>query len=200
MLDHSVADSGRRAAGQGLDLSTRAAAMREALLGPMSEIFGVGRKVLSMVLADLLLAADPSRERWVTTGASVIAVDTLVHNFMHRTGILRQFDADHPYGDRCYGANGCAEIIEQIAQGIDTRRFNPAYPALFPRYVQHAIWSFCAGGGWNICNGNRIDDSAACGQRTCPAFATCARIQLQAENLEWNASIDGQVMRQPRPN
>jgi hypothetical protein len=32
-----------------------------------------------MALADLLLGADPNRERWVTTGASMVAVDTLFH-------------------------------------------------------------------------------------------------------------------------
>jgi len=45
----------------------------------------------------------------------MIAVDTLVHNFLHRTGILRDFRAEHPYGTRCYAANGCAAIIERIA-------------------------------------------------------------------------------------
>ena len=32
----------------------------------------------------------------------MIAVDTLVHNFLHRTGILRRFRADHAYGLACY--------------------------------------------------------------------------------------------------
>jgi hypothetical protein len=33
-----------------------------------------------MALADLLLGAAPNRERWMMTGASMVAVDTLVHN------------------------------------------------------------------------------------------------------------------------
>ena len=135
-----------------------------------------------MALADFLLGADPARERWVTTGASMIAVDTLVHNFLHRTGTLRRFDAEHPYGPACYGPNGCAEIIEGLARHIDARAFNPDFPACFPRFIQSAIWSFCAAGGLDTCNGNRIDDRRGCENCHCPAFSRCDRIALTALN------------------
>ena len=108
----------------------------------------------------------------------MIAVDTLVHNFLHRTGTLRRFDAEHPYGPACYGPNGCAEIIEGLARHIDVREFNPDFPACFPRFIQSAIWSFCAAGGLDTCNGNRIDDRRGCENRHCPAFADCDRIAL----------------------
>jgi len=42
-------------------------------LEPLCCIHGVSSKVLSMAFANLLLGADPSRERWVTTGASMVA-------------------------------------------------------------------------------------------------------------------------------
>lgn len=42
---------------------SRARAMRASLLDPMREIFWVSDKVFSMTLADLLLGADPDRER-----------------------------------------------------------------------------------------------------------------------------------------
>ena len=32
----------------------------------------------------------------------MIAIDTLVHNFLHRTGILPRFNANHVYGAACY--------------------------------------------------------------------------------------------------
>src|SRR3712207_5046779 len=57
-----------------------------------------------MALADLLLGTDPKRERWLTTGASLIVIDTLVHNWMHRTGILRELGAEHAYGSARYQA------------------------------------------------------------------------------------------------
>ena len=50
--------------------------MGAALLEPLGHIYGIGSKIWSMALADLLLGADPARERWVTTGAAMIVIDT----------------------------------------------------------------------------------------------------------------------------
>ena len=82
-----------------------------------------------MALADLLLGADPGRERWVATEAAMVVIDTLMHNHLHRTGTLRRFGAEHPYGARCYAAGGCADLIRGLAERIDAREFNPAFPA-----------------------------------------------------------------------
>ena len=100
----------------------------------------------------------------------MIAVDTLVHNFLHRTGILRRLGADHPYGPSCYRPSGCANIIERVAGRIDAREFNPDFPAIFPRFVQHAIWFYCAQSGLDVCNGNRIDDRKSCENIYCNLF------------------------------
>ncbi|KLK93931.1 hypothetical protein AA309_05465 [Microvirga vignae] len=115
-----------------------------------------------MELADLLLAGDPGRDRWIAAGASMVAVDTLVHNFLRRTGILHRFGAEHDYGASCYGPGGCAELS-----------------GVFPWFVQHAVWRFCAQGELDICNGNRIDDRFRCGNWYCPAFRTCDRAPLK---------------------
>ncbi|WP_200905698.1 hypothetical protein [Methylobacterium sp. ARG-1] len=149
--------------------------MREAVLSPLCEIYGIGPKLWAMMLADLLLGADPKRERWVTAGSWMIAVDSLVHNFLRRTGTLARFDAEHAFGPACTAPGGCAEIIEGLACQIDARAYNPDFPATFPRFVQAALWGFCAEAGWDICNGNRIDDRAGCQQRRCPAFEVCDR-------------------------
>lgn len=166
-----------QAADPGVHAANRAAAMRTALLEPLVRIPNTGPKLWSMMLAELLLAGDPARERWVTAGASFVAVDSLIHNHLHRTGILRCLRAEHPYGDRCYGPGGCAEVIQRLAERVDAREFNVAFPATFPRFVQSALWLFCAEWGWNVCNGRRIDDRERCGQRTCPTFrpATASR-------------------------
>jgi hypothetical protein len=148
------------------------------LLEPLTNVHGLGHKVLSMALSDLLLAADPGRERWVTAGASMIAVDTLVHNFLHRTGILKRWGADHPYGPWCYQADGCATVIEKISGHFDARAVNPDFPTSFPRFVQHAIWRFCAQSQFNICNGNRIDDRRGCQSHFCPIGSDCDRHRL----------------------
>ena len=119
------------------------ASMRQALLDPLREVYGVSDKVLTMALSELLLAAPrPYQRRWTTVGASMIAVDTLVHHFLHRTGILHRFAADHAYGPACYQHDGCAEIIERVAHRIDARQFNPRFPQVFPRFVQFAMWRY----------------------------------------------------------
>jgi hypothetical protein len=96
----------------------------------------------------------------------MIAIDTLVHNLLHRTGILSRFGVEHGYGAACYQPGKCADVIYRVAQQIDARAFNPAFPAIFPRFVQHAIWRFCAQNGLGVCNGNRIDDRKSCGNTT----------------------------------
>jgi hypothetical protein len=153
--------------------------MRAAVIEPLREAYGVSDKVLTMALSCLLLGAPKSMPLWIEVGGSMIAVDTLVHNFLHRTGILRRFDLAHEYGPGCYGAGGCAEIIQAVAERIDARQFNPSFPQIFPRFVQHAIWRYCSQTGLDICNGNRIDDSRRCGNTGCPVRPICDRLILR---------------------
>ena len=129
-------------------------------------------------MAALLLGVGPRRRRWFEVGAGMIVVDTVVHNFLHRTGILRRFDADHAYGTACYGKGGCADLIRRIALQIDARAFNPTFLVVFPRFVQLAIWRFCAQSEFNVCNGNRINDHRACANRFCQLHALCDHIAL----------------------
>src|SRR6202035_5520104 len=72
--------------------------MAAALIEPMREIYGVSDKVLAMALSALLLSAPEKMGLWIEVGGCMIAIDTLVHNFLHRTGILARFNANHPYG------------------------------------------------------------------------------------------------------
>ena len=172
-------DSRLAAADLGLGAAQRGMMMRAALLEPLTNIVGTGSKVWAMILAELLLGGDPDRERWIATGVSFIAIDSLVHNFLWRSGILRRLCAAHAYGPGCYAPGGCAEVIAALAERIDAREFNSTYPALFPRWVQFAIWSFCAEGAWGICNGRNIDDRVGCQQVFCPAFGSCDKIGLK---------------------
>jgi hypothetical protein len=140
----------------------RLARLRRALLSPLGEVYGVSDKVLSMTLSSLLLGAGRGRERWAEVGASMIVVDTLVHNFLHRTGILDRLNASHRYGPICYRRSGCVGVLEAISQCIDARAFNPEFPTIFPRFVQHGVWRYCAKAGLNICNGNRMRSWQLC--------------------------------------
>ena len=155
------------------------AACREAIIGPLRNVYGVADKVLAMALSSLLLSAGQQRPLWREVGVSLVAVDTLVHNFLHRTGILRRLGAEHPYGVRCYRAGGCADILGWLAASIDARQFNPAFPQTFPRFVQNAVWRYCSQQGLDICNGNRIDDDSRCDNAHCQLFRRCDRVALR---------------------
>jgi hypothetical protein len=156
----------------------RLARMRAALVDPLREVYGVSDKVLMMALSQLLLGAPRARWHWREVGGSMIAVDTLVHNFLHRTGILRRFYADHTYGPACYQPAGCAEIIEAVAGEIDASQFDHRFPTIFPRFVQYAVWRYCSQQGLDICNGNQIDDRKRCQNTQCALYFCCDRITL----------------------
>jgi hypothetical protein len=106
--------------------------MAAALIEPLREIYGVSNKVLTMALSCILLGAPKKMGLWIEVGGSMIAIDTLVHNFLRRTGILARFNANHGYGAACYRPGGCADIIAAVAERIDTRQFNPTFPQTFP--------------------------------------------------------------------
>ncbi len=173
-IDGQLADADDPAA------PSRVARMRAAVLEPLRHVYGVSDKVLSMTLSILLLGGGGDRARWAEVGGSLIAVDTLVHNFLHRTGILGRLNAAHPYGPACYRPAGCAEIIERIAESIDAREFNPEFPATFPRFVQSSIWRYCAQEAFDVCNGNRIEDTQSCNNVYCRLYGSCDRIPLHA--------------------
>jgi len=156
-------------------------AARAALLDPLRNIHGISDKVLGMALATLLMGAGATRPGWFDVGASFIVVDTLVHNFLVRTGILERLAASHPYGPACYRPGGCSEVLIGIAQGIDARRFDPAFPKTFPRFVQHAIWRYCSQSWLDICNGNQIDDRGRCTNMWCRLYSRCDRLVLRVE-------------------
>ena len=132
-----------------------------------------------MALSTLLIAAPRTMAHWAEVGYSMIAIDTLVHNFLVRTGILHRFDVDHLYGVACYRDGGRADIIQIIAGQIDAGQFNPRFPKTFPRFVQHAIWRYCAENGLDVCNGNRINDNARCDNVYCQVRGMCDRTALR---------------------
>lgn len=141
---------------------------RDGLLAPLKGIYGASDKVLSMALADLLLAA-PSRWRnWRRLGGALIVIDTLVHNNLSRTGILARHGAEHVYGPGCYRPNGCAGVVDRVADRL----------AIAPRTLTHALWRYCSQDGLAICNGIRIDDSRPCNNKHCRLYRICDRRQL----------------------
>jgi hypothetical protein len=157
--------------------------MADAIIGPLAGVHGVAGKVLNMVLADLLVVGNAHNPRWGEVGGSLIAIDTLVHNFLVRTGILKRATAVHPYGPQCYGPAGCAAILSGLSEAIDARQFNSAFPRVFPRYVQRAIWAYCAEEGLRVCNGRSIDDRHRCKNLDCRLYSMCDRVALRGKAL-----------------
>lgn len=132
-----------------------------------------------MTLSSILLAAPGNLPVWIEVGASMIAIDTLVYNFLHRTGILRRFDAEQTYGWPATGLAAAPASLRPPPGRIDAQQFNCAFPRSFPRFVQHAIWRYCAQRGLDVCNGNRIDDRKSCGNVYCQIYNICDRLPLK---------------------
>ena len=164
----------------GVDVSDQRSGqlLQEALVVPMRQIFGVSDKVLTMTLSEILMSAPKSWPRWFEAGSQMIAVDTLVHNFLHRTGILDRFEARHDYGVGCYRPGGCADILRRVSAKIDARRFNSKNPANFPRFIKKSLWLYCFTDGFNECNGVSIDDQKRCQRIYCKIYSKCGRIIL----------------------
>ncbi len=152
--------------------------IQRELISPMRAIHGISDKVISMALSDLLLAS-PDKPHWRQVGAEFIVVDRLIHNFLHRSGILQRQGCQHVYGSACYGESGCAKLLLSLSRAIDMRRYHHTFPQPFPRFVQTAIWRYCAASGENICNGNQIDDSRRCRNKLCNLQSFCSRIALR---------------------
>ena len=57
-----------------------------ALIEPLRNVYGISDKVLAMALSGILIGAADVRPKWAEVGVQLIAIDTLVHNFLHRAG------------------------------------------------------------------------------------------------------------------
>jgi hypothetical protein len=130
------------------------AELLDGFIGKVSAIANVGPKLAHMALSCLFLTTYPGWD-YRHVGEKMIAVDSLVHNFLHRTGNLHDYRLDHPYGSRCHAPDGCLGVIQDLARRIDCPKFNPTLPAHFPRFLQYHIWAYCGQAGENICNLNK---------------------------------------------
>lgn len=163
-----------------VDSISRTASPREvhqSLIPEWNGIFGISDKVISMSLATLLLSAPIQKKEWKHVGGSLIVIDRLVHNFLHRTGLARLFGRAHLYGPSCYQRDGCFDVVERLSMLVDVRRFDARFSSYFPRFVQLAIWRYAA--PFDICNGNRINDRKRCEVRDCYLTGDCQRIALK---------------------
>lgn len=153
--------------------------LQDRLVVPLRSVYGVSDKILTMALSSLLIGVASERANWFKAGIGMIAIDTLVHKFLHRSGILDQCSFPHAYGALCYAPGGCADVIRQASANIDARTFNRAFPKDFARFIQHSVWRYCAADGLNVCNGVVIDDRFACQNRLCEVYENCNKTPLK---------------------
>ena len=156
----------------------RLSRMAAALIEPMREIYGVSDKVLAMALSSLLLGAPKKMVCSIRSAASMIAIDTLVHNLLHRTGILARFNANHLYGAACYGLAAAPTLLQpsradrrpavQSGVSADLSAVRPVRGLAVLRQ-----------NGFDVCNGNRINDSQRCGNLACRVRPMCDRSALR---------------------
>ena len=126
----------------------------QGFIDQLSRIHNVGPKLVDMVFSHIFFTQAPGWD-YQAIGVRMVAIDTLVHNFMAKTGTLDSYGQPHKYGPKCHSQAGCVGVIEEIAKDLDCRKYHPSYPAYFPRLIQVYIWAYCAMNGENICNGNK---------------------------------------------
>lgn len=148
---------------------------RAQLVAAFARIEGVSSKLADMILADILLGGRPGDCEWEAVGVTCIVVDSLVHKFLDRTGILKAFGATHAYGVACHRDHGCDGVIRQLARSIDASVIRPGYPANFPRALQSAIWMFCTASELDFCNAVNVGKGRRCRiAGECPVAWMCA--------------------------
>lgn len=129
----------------------------KAFLAQFGQVYHVGPKLIDMGFSHLFFTRIPGWD-YQEIGAEMVANDTLVDNFLARTGTLDEYKRPHKYGLACHTQKGFVGVIEEIAQEIDCRKYNPNYPAYFLRLVQLYIRAYCSMNGENICNGNKCKE------------------------------------------
>jgi hypothetical protein len=130
------------------------------LVGEMDQIFNVGPKLANMTLSELLSVKKVKGWDYSQLFPHMVAVDTLVHEFLHRTGTLKLYGLEHKYGESvCHSQNGCVGVINNISRQIDCKRYSEEYPEYYPRMVQVCIWKFCTDScNKNNCKYDQLDD------------------------------------------
>ena len=130
----------------------------------------------------LVVAAAERRQRrplWRRSRRDFVAVDTLVHNFVHRTGILRRLGAEHPYGVGCYRPADALTFSGSLAATSTPGSSIRPSPRRFRGSCRMRSGGYCAENGLDVCNGNRIDDRQPLRQRHCQLFRRCDRVALR---------------------
>ena len=103
---------------------------------------------------------------WIEVGGSMIAIDTLVHDFLHPTGVSRSVQGEAPVRVGLLSTRPLLGYHSIVAEHIDARQFNPAFPQLFPGSSSTRFGSSSAGRP-DVCTGDRINVARRCSNMDC---------------------------------
>lgn len=158
------------------------------LVASLSAVEGVSAKLANMTFAALMIGGRANDADWMGVASLMVTVDSLIHNMIERTGVLAAFGAEHAYGPRCYGPNGCEAVIYTLTEAIRAREMAASpkneppdtcasrLPQLAPIEVQKALWRFCTAGVLNFCNVARVGSGPSChAVDICPVHQHCQR-------------------------
>ena len=106
----------------------------QGFIEKVTTIANVGPKLAYMALSGLFLTRYHGWD-YRRVGLHMIAVDSLVHNFLHRTGIPGFYQLDHAYEPRCHTEKGCLGVIQDLAV---FRRFD--FKVRFDYLKQEQTW------------------------------------------------------------
>ena len=82
-------------------------------------------------------------------------------------------------GLRVTGRVDAQRSVGPLLTGSTPENSAEATRSYFPRFVQKAIWRYCAQQGEDICNGNRIDDARRCQNTGCRIHGFCDRVAVE---------------------
>ena len=144
------------------------------LIKPLRNVYGVSDKVLAMALSGILIGAADVRPKWLQVGVHLIAVDTLVHNFLHRTGILRRFEASHPYAPAATGQAAAPKSLPVLpSRSTPVRSIRPSRPSsLGSSNSPSGAIAACKASTFATATGSMTGTGAKTGIAAYTAFAT----------------------------
>lgn len=87
------------------DKGKQAKSQVQDFIQTFSQVYNVGPKLIDMAFSHIYFTQYPGWD-YRRVGAEMVAIDTLVHNFLSRTGTLDEYKKPHKYGPACHTQKG----------------------------------------------------------------------------------------------
>lgn len=87
------------------DKGKQAKSQVQDFIQTFSQVYNVGPKLIDMAFSHIYFTQYPGWD-YRRVGAEMVAIDTLVYNFLSRTGTLDEYKKPHKYGPACHTQKG----------------------------------------------------------------------------------------------